>query len=110
MDGGGAGALLGVGAHALDVLPDLDADAATGVRGLPHALGERGIRLLAAGSLSAGCVAAVVGADLPSPVAVGVGAAVVPSAVLIVRGRGRAPFAAAVGIAAIVVVALLLPA
>ena len=34
-------ALLGVGAHLLNVLPDLDDDAATGVRGLPHRLGPR---------------------------------------------------------------------
>lgn len=34
-----AGALLGVGAHLANVLPDLDDDAATGVRGLPHRLG-----------------------------------------------------------------------
>jgi 4-hydroxybenzoate polyprenyltransferase len=36
-----AGALLGVGAHLTNVLPDLDHDAATGVRGLPHRLGAR---------------------------------------------------------------------
>ncbi|WP_241249832.1 UbiA family prenyltransferase [Rhodococcus sp. X156] len=37
-----AGALLGSGAHFANVLPDLAADAATGVRGLPHVLGARG--------------------------------------------------------------------
>jgi 4-hydroxybenzoate polyprenyltransferase len=36
-----AGALLGVAAHLANVLPDLRADAATGVRGLPHRLGAR---------------------------------------------------------------------
>lgn len=35
-----AGALLGVGAHGANVLPDLEDDAATGVRGLPHRLGR----------------------------------------------------------------------
>jgi len=35
-----AGALLGAGAHFANVLPDLDDDAATGVRGLPHRLGR----------------------------------------------------------------------
>ncbi len=35
-----AGALLGVGAHLLNVLPDLDDDRSTGVRGLPHRLGR----------------------------------------------------------------------
>lgn len=37
-----AGALLGSGAHFANVLPDLAADAATGVRGLPQRLGARG--------------------------------------------------------------------
>lgn len=36
-----ASALLGFGAHFANVLPDLGADAATGVRGLPHRLGPR---------------------------------------------------------------------
>ncbi|GGM73009.1 hypothetical protein GCM10011609_06080 [Lentzea pudingi] len=36
-----AGALLGFGAHFANVLPDLRADAETGVRGLPHRLGPR---------------------------------------------------------------------
>jgi 4-hydroxybenzoate polyprenyltransferase len=35
------GALLGVGAHFANVLPDLELDAVTGVRGLPHRLGRR---------------------------------------------------------------------
>jgi len=37
-----AGALLGSGAHFFNTLPDLAADRATGVRGLPHRLGARG--------------------------------------------------------------------
>lgn len=56
-----AGATLGVAAHIANVLPDLDDDAATGVRGLPHRLGyQRGLRatavllLAATGSLAAG--------------------------------------------------------
>ena len=36
-----AAACLGVGAHLLNVLPDIDDDDATGVRGLPHRLGAR---------------------------------------------------------------------
>ena len=35
-----AGALLGVGAHGANVLPDLEDDERTGVRGLPHRLGR----------------------------------------------------------------------
>lgn len=37
----GAGALLGVAAHVANVLPDLDADRVTGIRGLPHRMGVR---------------------------------------------------------------------
>jgi 4-hydroxybenzoate polyprenyltransferase len=62
-----AGALLGVGAHFANVLPDLDDDAATGVRGLPHRLGRlvslvvTWLALLAA----AACLAAGIGFDSP---------------------------------------------
>ena len=44
---GAAGALLGVGAHLVNVLPDLEDDAGTGVRGLPHRLGRRASSALA---------------------------------------------------------------
>jgi 4-hydroxybenzoate polyprenyltransferase len=37
-----AGALLGVGAHFANVVPDMSDDAATGVRGLPHRFGPGG--------------------------------------------------------------------
>jgi 4-hydroxybenzoate polyprenyltransferase len=40
------GGLLGVAAHFANVLPDLDDDAATGVRGLPHRLGRPATTLL----------------------------------------------------------------
>jgi hypothetical protein len=35
-----AAALLGAGAHFINTLPDLESDALTGVRGLPHQLGR----------------------------------------------------------------------
>lgn len=41
-----AGALLGFAAHLADTLPDIAADRAAGIRGLPHRLGDRGTRLL----------------------------------------------------------------
>lgn len=50
-----AGSLLGTGAHFVNVLPDLEQDRATGVRGLPQRLG-------AAGSLAMG--AAMMGGSL----------------------------------------------
>ncbi|KGM17140.1 hypothetical protein N867_09410, partial [Actinotalea fermentans ATCC 43279 = JCM 9966 = DSM 3133] len=57
------GALLGVGAHLANVLPDLEDDAATGVRGLPHRLGRRASSVLAPVLLAGG--AGVVVAGLP---------------------------------------------
>ena len=56
-----AGALLGAGAHFANVLPDLDDDRRTGVRGLPHRLGSAGSRVAAAGLLFAATVTLVVG-------------------------------------------------
>lgn len=50
-------ALLGFGAHFANVLPDLRADAATGVRGLPHRLGPRaGVIVMAAALATASVV------------------------------------------------------
>lgn len=43
----GAAALLGVAAHLANVLPDIDDDLTTGVRGFPQRLGKRGVRLIA---------------------------------------------------------------
>jgi 4-hydroxybenzoate polyprenyltransferase len=42
----GVGALLGIAAHFANVLPDLEDDRATGVRGLPHRLGRRVVSIL----------------------------------------------------------------
>lgn len=105
-----AGALLGVGAHALNVLPDLDDDAATGVRGLPHALGERGLRLLAASSLFGGVLATVTGSGMSLPVALVTITVAAALGLTTVRAHGRAPFLAAIGIALLLVAALLLGA
>jgi 4-hydroxybenzoate polyprenyltransferase len=92
-------ALLGVGAHLLNVLPDLADDAATGVRGFPHRLGPRRIAPVAAVVLVAATAVVLLGAA--PPLAVGTGAAVVVLGLgaVVVAGRGRAPFAAAVGVA-----------
>lgn len=56
-----AGALLGVGAHLLDALPDLSIDTATGVNGFPHRVGARRTRRLAGAAL-AGLDVGVIGA------------------------------------------------
>ena len=84
------GALLGVGAHLLNVLPDLDDDAATGVRGLPHRLGPRWIAPVATVVLVAATAVVVVGSSPPVALAVAVGVVVGALAILVVAGRGRA--------------------
>ena len=56
-----AGALLGVAAHFANVLPDLEDDAATGIRGLPHRLRSRAVGLTIAGALAAASIALVLG-------------------------------------------------
>lgn len=92
-------ALLGVGAHLLNVLPDLEDDAATGVHGLPHALGRRRIAPVAAAVLVAATAVVLLGAA-PAPVVAGVaGVLVIALALVVVAGAGRRPFAAAVAIA-----------
>jgi len=99
-----AAALLGLGAHFANVLPDLAADERNGVRGLPQRVAARygpgATRGAALALLLAASVLLLVGA---SPgrrwVAVaGLGCAVVLAAVGAL-GRGRLPFLAAIGIA-----------
>lgn len=93
------GALLGVGAHLLNVLPDLEQDAATGVHGLPHRLGPRLIPLVAAAVLLLATVLLVVGAGPREPTSLAGLAVAVVLASGVVLGRGRVPFVAAVLIA-----------
>lgn len=57
-----AGCLLGAAAHVTNVLPDLDADRRTGVRGFAHRLGARTGGLVAFGVLAAGGVVIAGGA------------------------------------------------
>jgi len=94
-----AGALLGIGAHLVNVLPDLADDAATGVRGLPHRLGARRSSALAAAVLVAASVVIVLGAAVELPVAVVALAAVGGLAVLALVTEGRTPFRAAIAMA-----------
>lgn len=102
-----AGALLGVGAHLCNVLPDLEQDLAQGIRGLPHRLGARRSATGAALLLLAAAVLLAVGPGSPGalPVtAVAVSGVVV--AVGLVRSRregSRAAFRAAIVVAAVCV-------
>jgi len=94
------GALLGVGAHLLNALPDLADDTGHGILGLPHRLGPRRTQRLAPLLLLAAVVVAMVaigGAGRGWGWAVlGLGAGLAFTAA---RGRGAAPFRAAVGMA-----------
>jgi 4-hydroxybenzoate polyprenyltransferase len=56
-----AGALLGVAAHFANVLPDLDDDRRTGIRGLPHRLGLKVSIEITWAALLLGAVAVTVG-------------------------------------------------
>ncbi len=56
-----AGGSLGAAIHLTNVLPDLDDDARTGIRGLPHRIGGQGSVWLAAAAVLVGAFAATLG-------------------------------------------------
>lgn len=58
-----AGAALGAAVHLTNVLPDLDDDRRTGVRGLPHRIGPRASAVVAAAGIIAGAIAVLVGSS-----------------------------------------------
>jgi 4-hydroxybenzoate polyprenyltransferase len=106
-----AGALLGVGAHLCNVLPDLEEDLAQGVRGLPHRLGRRRSAACAAGLLLAAVVLLAVGPPGPpgpaALVVVGLSAAVTAAGLVRSRREGsRDAFLAAIVVAALSVALL----
>jgi heme o synthase len=111
-----AGGLLGGGAHFANALPDLADDARTGVRGLPHRLGEGGSRVAAAALLLAATLVLVFGPPGP-PTWAGIAAIAVAVVVLPIgwyagraaAGRGARPVAVfrAVMIVALIDVVLL---
>lgn len=107
-----AAALLGVGAHIANVLPDLDDDAAMGVVGLPHRLGRRRATSAAVAVLVGATALVVLGASggltgsgltaLVTAAGLGASAAWVASR----RPASRYPFVAAMGVAGVTVAAL----
>ena len=106
-----SGALLGTGAHLVNVLPDLDDDAATGVSGFPHRLADRWGRAYVAPVAALLFVAATVlllAAGEVGPATWVGGAVVAVLAALTVLGHGRTPFRAAMAIALVDVVLLAL--
>lgn len=97
-----AGATLGAAVHLTNVLPDLDDDRETGVRGFPHRLGARWSAVLAAVGIVAGAGAVLWGSAAGDVARVGVlswmsaavvGASAVATIVLAVRSApGRILF------------------
>lgn len=69
----GAGALLGVSAHFANVLPDLEADRATGIRGLPHRFSRRAAGLVIAVALVAASALVVFAPERPVTLPFGLG-------------------------------------
>jgi 4-hydroxybenzoate polyprenyltransferase len=108
-------ALLGVSAHLLNVIPDLQADRRTAVMGLPHRLGLRRSLLLACALLGAVLILVLV-ATAPPVVPQVVVAAIAAGLIVTVAwaglvGRGRLGFRLTIASAgAIVAVFLLSPA
>lgn len=104
-----AGALLGVSAHFGNVLPDIDEDAAAGVRGLPHLVGRLGSALAASGSVMVAVAVVVLGRGSTPTLIDWVGLAV--AAILAVAGfsgarhdhRSEAAFLCTIGAAAVCV-------
>jgi 4-hydroxybenzoate polyprenyltransferase len=104
------GALLGVGAHFLNVVPDVDADRRAGVLGLPQRLGATRARTGGAVLLAAAAAVVTLGPGDPSPWALaGLGLAVVLAASAARAGRragSRLPFLLALATAAVTVALL----
>lgn len=92
------GALLGIAAHFANVLPDLDDDSRTGIRGLPHRLGRTASGLMAFGALALGSLAASLGSGVPySPIAIaglvaGLAIAAIGGCLAVLRPPGRLLF------------------
>ncbi|MDE9365640.1 UbiA family prenyltransferase [Luteipulveratus sp. YIM 133132] len=97
-----AGALIGVGLHLLNALPDLAEDIRAGVLGLPQRLGPRTVQAVAPLVLLAASAVVVLAPGPPVPV--WAWAALVLTAALAAfaaRATGRTPFLAAIAIAAV---------
>ncbi|UFU06982.1 UbiA family prenyltransferase [Ruania halotolerans] len=109
-------ALLGIGAHVANTLPDLDDDRRTGVRGLPHRIGPAASRLLAPLVLVSATAVVVLGPERqPGAVgwlAAGIAVALAATAGLVARARPRSrmPFTLSMAVAGICVILLVVAA
>lgn len=92
------GALLGAAAHFANVLPDLEDDRATGVRGLPHRMGRRASGIATYLVLAAASVVALLGPAGPigwlqwTGLALGIGIATAGILLVLTRPPGRLLF------------------
>jgi 4-hydroxybenzoate polyprenyltransferase len=87
-----AGALLGAGAHFANVLPDLEDDERTGVRGLPHRIGRVGSLLATWVALLAAAVSLAAGIGFTTPAGItGTGLAAIIAVTGLVLGLRRTP-------------------
>jgi 4-hydroxybenzoate polyprenyltransferase len=108
-----AGALIGVGAHLADAMPDLDIDRAAGVRGFPHRIGRSASAAVSAAALLVATALLAVQVRSEAPAAAIAGAIVAVSvtaagAAAAARApAGRAAFTAVVLVAAVDVVLLI---
>ncbi|HUX70248.1 MAG TPA: UbiA family prenyltransferase [Cellulomonadaceae bacterium] len=109
-----AAALLGVGAHVANVLPDLEDDRATGVSGFPHRLGHARATGVALAALVAATAVIVLGPSTPPSglALLGGGVALVlaglGAAVALVRPHSVWPFRLSMAVAAVCVVLLVM--
>lgn len=107
-----AGALLGIGAHGANVVPDLQDDQATGVRGLPHRVGGvatsigTALALVAATVLVVLCPPGSPRAAAAVALVVAVGLTIAGTVLALGGGRNRLPFLFAIAVAAVDVVLL----
>ncbi len=102
-----ATALLGVGAHLANVVPDLADDLATGVRGWPQRLGNAA-RLLAPIPLAVATILLVVASPGPVGVIGWIVLAVVAALLAVIATWKNAPFLVTIGVAAVSVIALII--
>ena len=113
-----AGAVLGAAVHLTNVLPDLDDDRETGVRGFPHRIGARWSAALAAVGILVGAGAVVwgsAGGDIARVrplswvlAAIVVAAAVATIALAVRRAPGRVLFRLVMGAALVLALQLVL--
>ena len=108
------GALLGIGAHGANVVPDLQDDRATGVRGLPHRLGGTVTSIGSALALVAATILVVLAPPgdpsigAAGALVVALGLTILGTTIALNGGRSRLPFTAAIAVAGVDVVLLVL--